>query len=96
MSKKHLIYPWSLNTLYKCILNNDRDGKSLQVTSVPHLKGIPRAERSPSWGVLPKFSSSYNQKHLKIQLSPLFKPILILRRNSINNSSPKEGGTESA
>lgn len=53
MSKRYFIYPCSLNTLYKHILNNDHDGKSLRVTSIPYRKRIPTAQGRNSWDVLP-------------------------------------------
>lgn len=55
MSKKYFIYPCNLNTLYEHILNNDHDGKSLRVVSVPYEKRSPRAQGRTSWGVLPSF-----------------------------------------
>lgn len=92
MSKRHFLYPCSLNILYKCILNNDHDGASLRGLPLPwHPFQIWR-EFPGQMGVLRAVSSSLllvTKSTWRLNSDPGFRPILILQRNIINISSQK-------
>lgn len=92
MSKRHFLYPCSLNTLYKCILNNDHDGASLRWLPPPRHPFQIRRAFPGQMGVLHAMSYSLlliTKCTWRLNSDPGFRPILILLRNIINNSSQK-------